>query len=58
MSKLDRAILGFGNDPFNKMWLKGFPLTRYINIFLDAFSNELVVRYRKIDVCPDLVALF
>ena len=36
----------------------GFRQIRYINFFLDAFSNVLIVHYRKIDENPNLVTQF
>ena len=51
-------ILEFRSDSLNEKWFKGFFfLTRCINVFLDAFSTELALHYRKIDGFPSLIKL-
>ena len=51
-------ILRFGWDPLNEEWLIGFFINSMHKLLLDAFSNELVVHYRKIDGFPNLLTLF
>ena len=58
-SKFGMPVLGFGSDSPNEKWLKGFSLNSIHKLFfIDAFSNELVVPYRKTNTCRSLVTYY
>ena len=57
MSKFSNAILGLESACIEKT-VQTILFKLDTNFFLDAFSNELVIHYRKIDVCSNLETLF